>query len=37
MKILRTNKTDYKVVENQDGTLTITDLRKNNEPIKNPG
>ena len=37
MKILRTNKTDYKVVENKDGTLTITDLRKDNEPIKNPG
>lgn len=37
MKILKTNKTDYKVVVNKDGTLTITDLRKNNEPIKNPG
>lgn len=37
MRILRTNKTDYKVVVNQDGTLTITDLRKKNEPIKNPG
>ena len=37
MKILKTNKTDYKVVVNQDGTLTITDLRKNNASIQNPG
>ena len=37
MKILKTNKTDYKVVVNEDGTLTITNLRKNNTPIQNPG
>lgn len=37
MKILKTNKTDYKVVVNQDGTLAITDLRKSNTPIQNPG
>lgn len=37
MKILKTNSTDYMVVVNEDGTLLITNLRKNNEPIQNAG
>lgn len=37
MKVLKTNKNDYKIVVNEDGTLTITNLRKNNTPIQNPG
>lgn len=37
MKILKTNSTDYRVEVNEDGTLLITNLRKNNEPIQNAG
>ena len=37
MKILRTNSADYKVVVNQDGTLNITNLTKNNAAIPNAG
>ncbi len=37
MKILRTNSADYKVIVNQDGTLNITNLTKNNATIPNAG
>ena len=37
MKNLKTNSTDYRVEVNEDGTLLITNLRKNNEPIQNAG
>uniref|UniRef100_A0AB33J1E9 Uncharacterized protein n=1 Tax=Prevotella sp. GTC17254 TaxID=3236794 RepID=A0AB33J1E9_9BACT len=37
MKILKTNSAEYKVTVNEDGTLNITNLCKNNAPIQNAG